>query len=156
MNRIKDRITLGIISGILCKIPFRCMNALEYHLGLVDIKYGHMESSIFLPDNKAKTREGEIISMLTNSVASCVGGVMLTYILSITGKDRSILKGLGLGAVFWILMFGISPKIGIMKQSKKPIAPILSFFDHIVAGGLCSYIIAKLGDDSLFPNHQKN
>ncbi len=156
MLKIKDRITLGAISALLSQGPFRCLNALEHRMGLTDIKYSEMESSIFLPDNKVTIKEGRIISMFTNSVASGIGGIMLTYILSITGKDHPIIKGGGFGALLWVLMYGVAPKLGILKKSKKPMSPIYSFFDHVAIGAICGYLITIIGDDSLFPSHQED
>jgi hypothetical protein len=46
-------------------------------------------------------------------------------------------------------------KVGLTVQTKKPLAPLLSFIDHVLYGGLLGLIAPKIGDDSLFPDNKQ-
>lgn len=63
--KINDRIILGIICGYTGSIAGRLVNAIEYHTGVTDIKYGHMAASLFL-DKNLKTREAEVTAAVSD------------------------------------------------------------------------------------------
>lgn len=94
MFKIRDRILLGIITGVICGLPGRVTNAIEYQLGLTDVKYGQMASSLFLPKNKVNTREAKIVASVTNHINISMTGIFVTYLLSAIArlkKERSCL-----------------------------------------------------------------
>lgn len=155
MRKIKDRIFLGIITGIIAGVPGRLLNAWEHNNGQTDIKYGHMASSLFIPKEKTNTTEGKIIGSITNHINISLTGVLVTYLLSATGRDKAIIKGLGVSSVAWLAIYGLSSRLGVTAKNKKPLSPILSFIDHLTLGGLSGLIVSKLGDDALFPDNIK-
>lgn len=152
MYKIKDRILLGVVAGLIGGIPDRIINALEYNKGLTDLKYGQMVSSFFLPRNKINSREGEIIASLVYNSLLSFAGIITTYVLTNTGRDNAAIKGTGIGILTWISWYGLSQKLGLVIRSRKAIAPILSFIDHVIFGSLCGTLVSRLGDDSLFPD----
>lgn len=154
MKRISDRILLGIVTGIICGIPGRVVNDLEYHSGLTDIKYGQMASSLFMPKNKVNTKEGIIIASITNHTMISITGVLITYLLSATGRDKAMVKGMGVTSSIWVAIFGLASRFNLTLTSKKPLSSILSFIDHAIFGALCGIFAAKVGDDTLFPDNK--
>ena len=155
MIKIKDRIILGIISGILAGIPGRLINAVEYRFNLTDVKYGQMATNLFLPKRKINTPVGRSIASLVNHIMISITGVITTYILSATGRDKSIIKGIGVTSIFWLLFFGLSSRLSLQVKTKKPLSPLLSFVDHVTLGALNGMIIQKIGDDALFPDAEE-
>lgn len=154
--KIRDRIILGVISGLIAGIPGRLINAVEYKENLTDIRYNQLAASLFIPKNKTNTIEGKALASFVNNINLGVVGVMTTYILSLTGRDKAIIKGMGTGAISWIMLNGVVSNLGLGIKSKKPISPILSFADHVIFGLLTGYLISKLGDDALFPDDKEN
>jgi len=154
MKKIKDRILLGVLTGIICGIPGRVVNDIEYHLGLTDVKYGQMASSLFLPKGKTDTRVARIIASITNNTMISLTGIFITYLLSATGRDKAAVKGISVTSLFWIGLYGFATRLNIILKSKHPFSSILSFIDHAVFGALCGIFAAKVGDDSLFPDKQ--
>lgn len=150
--KIRDRILLGVITGIAAGIPGRLLNAWEYNKGITDEKYGQMASSLFLPKGRKNSTEAKVIGSLTNHINISITGIIVTYLLSATGRDKAVLKGLGVSSTAWLAIYGLASRLGITSKSKKPIAPLLSFFDHATLGVLCALIASRLGDDSLFPD----
>lgn len=154
MLKIKDRIILGIVSGVIASLPGRFINALEYRTGLTDIQYDQMASSLFLPKNKIKTGEAKVTGSIINHTMVGLTGILITYLLSATGRDKAMIKGIGVTSALWITIYGLAPKFGVKVKSKKTFAPILSFIDHALLGSLCGFFSSKLGHDSLFPDTQ--
>ncbi|MFZ5944901.1 MAG: hypothetical protein ACOYVD_12370 [Bacillota bacterium] len=157
MKKISDRIFLGIISGIIGGIPGRLLNALEYRLALTDFKYGQLASSLFLPPRNINNSKARIVGSIANHTGIALIGVLITYLLSITGRDKAILKGLGISSSAWLFVYGLVARIGLPIKTKRPLSPILSFIDHATLGIFTALIVSKIGDASLFPDtHNTN
>ncbi|ATW25047.1 hypothetical protein [Candidatus Formimonas warabiya] len=154
MRKIGDRILLGIAAGIICGMPGRVVNDIEYHLRLTDVKYGQMASNLFLPKRKSDTKEARVIGSIVNHTMISLTGILVTYLLSATGRDKAVVKGMGVTSLLWMALFGLGPRLQLTVNSKKPLSSILSFIDHAVFGGLCGFFVSKVGADTLFPDHQ--
>lgn len=59
------------------------------------------------------------------------------------------MKGVGVASTAWLGLYGLSSKR--MRKSKKPLAALLSFTDHLMFGVTSGLLVSKVGDDSLFP-----
>lgn len=155
MKKINDRILLGIISGLISGIPGRVLNRYEYHKGLADVTYERLAAGMFFPKSQLNTKEGKLIGYITNQVNLGITGVIITYLLSATGRDKAILKGVGVSTVAWIFIYGLASKINTKGKKRKNTSPLLSFIDHLCLGILCGWFVSKLGDDSLFPDSRQ-
>lgn len=155
MKKIKDRIILGLVTSALSGIPGRLINAWEYDKGYTDIKYGQMAASLF-PQNQTNTPESKAIGGITNQINTGMAAIAVTYLLSATGRDKAIVKGMGVLATTWVGVYGLTSRLGLTVNNKKPLAHLLSFKDHLIFGGLCGLVAANLGDDSLFPDFKRN
>ncbi|MDW7650147.1 MAG: hypothetical protein SCK29_01995 [Bacillota bacterium] len=150
MSRIRDRVLLGVVSGIISAIPGRIINTIEYHSGLTDRKYGQLAGSLFT-DN-IRSPQGKLLGSLANQALTAAFGTSVVYTLSATGKDHAALKGAAVGSLYWFGLFGLSNRLGITSKSKKPLTPLLSLVDHIIFGVTNGILAAKLGHASLFPD----
>lgn len=92
---------------------------------------------------------------ITNHMNISLTGVIVTYLLAATGRDKAVIKGMAVSTMAWMAIYGLTSRLNITLGSKKPMAPILSFIDHLTLGGLCGFIAARLGHDSLFPDKEK-
>ena len=152
MIKIKDRILLGIVSGIIASTPAKLINAFEQKKGLTVRRYNQIPISLFTQNKVDTSKKGNFLAAITNHVNSAAFGVFVTYLFSVSGRDNAALKGMGAAALGWITVNGLIGSQLLKQKSKNPIPPILSFFDHIMNGGLCGILVSKLGDDSLFPD----
>lgn len=155
MKKIKDRIILGLVTSALSGVPGRLINAWEYEKGYTDIKYGQMAASLFPPKNQKNTPEVKVIGAVTNQINTAMAAIAVTYLLSATGRDKAIVKGMGVLATTWVGIYGLTSRLGITVNNKKPLAHLLSLKDHLIFGGLCGLIASTLGDDSLFPDSKE-
>lgn len=150
--KIKDRIILGAVGGILFSWPLRIVNAVQYKLELIDRRYDQISSALFIPKKQKDTPGGIALGEIVNILNTGVVGVLITYILSHTGRDKAIIKGIWAGSMSWFFIYGVISSLGLKIKSKKPITPFLALFDHAIWGALCGLFISKYGDDSLFPD----
>ncbi|AET65896.1 hypothetical protein Desor_0176 [Desulfosporosinus orientis DSM 765] len=151
MFKIKDRIMLGAISGVISGTTARILNKINYEIGLTDIRYNPMAAVLFLPKKKIKSLQGTLLGATVNNIGEAVAGIGITYFLSSTGKDYKAFKGMGVGAFSWIMVDGLVGSQKLKIKSSKPFAPTIRLLEHLFAGALCSTLITKLGDESLFP-----
>ncbi|MEW6622649.1 MAG: hypothetical protein AB1420_05915 [Bacillota bacterium] len=71
MKKIKNRILLGVVSGLLGAIPSNILNAVEYNLGLTDRKYEQMAASIFTTQKDSSI--GQLVGALANESLNATG-----------------------------------------------------------------------------------
>lgn len=155
--KIKDRITLGIVAGTIAAFPGRLINTMEYRVGLTNFRYGETAAGLFMSAKQSRTVIGDLVGRIANQITVSATGVAGSYLLSLTGKDNAILKGAGLGAIYWMGIFGLSSKASsVMTKSKNPQSVILAFIDHIIFGVGTAYLITKLGDESVFTTNSKS
>jgi hypothetical protein len=154
--KIKDRILLGLVSGLTASIPGRILNELEYKKGIIDHTYEQAASNVFVKQSQIKTPSGKMIGIVANQALAATAGVATTYTLSATGRDYAIVKGMGIGIVYWMLLRGLPPKLGLGLPPKKPVTPLLSLLDHLIFGATLGYLNSKLGHDSLFPDTEEH
>ncbi len=138
--KIRDQVIRGAVSGIIAGTPDTVLNALEYNAGLTDLTYGQMGASLFKPKDKAKKSNSQIVGYTANYIMLGISGIAFNYLLSRTGREYSLAKGLGFGLVSWISIYGLGQKFGLTPWAKKPGAPLLSLVDHLIYGGLLGLI----------------
>jgi len=151
MFKIKDRIILGAISGIVGGKAVRIMNKINYNIGVGDIRYNLMAAELFLPKKDTKKSQANLLGGLVNNINSAFFGIILTYLLGVTGKDYKIIKGMGIGTLTWIMIDGLIGSQILKIKSRKPLAPTVRLLEHLFGGAFIAALITKLGDESLFP-----
>lgn len=155
MLKIKDRIIHGMITGIIAGTPDTIINALEHRAGLTDLTYSQLGANVFVPKSKINNKKALVPGLLANYTVISATGILFTYILSATGRDKAVIKGICFGILSWLAIYGIGVKVGLTVGSKKPLASLLSFVDHALFGSLLGLIAPKIGDDSLFPDSNR-
>ncbi len=150
--KIKDRVLLGVVSGILAAIPALSVNIYEHKKGLINMTYPQSAGTLSLKKSKVNTIEGKIMSNVINGIGMSSAGVATTYVMSATGRDHPILKGIGVNYLYAVIFAGILPKIGLVAKPR-PKFPILGLIEHTMTGVLSGLLVSRLGDDSLFPDN---
>lgn len=153
LKKITDRIFLGFVSGMLGAIPGRLLNKAEFKLGLTDSRYEEMAAMLFVNKRDISKPIGKNIGRIANSLINSVVGVTTTYVLSKTGRDYAVLKGMGVTSLAWLGIYGLSTQAKVRKSKKSGVA-LLSYLDHIIFGATTAALISKLGEDSIFPKRQ--
>ncbi|OLN28268.1 hypothetical protein DSOL_4166 [Desulfosporosinus metallidurans] len=153
--------TLGIVSGLLGNLAKQSTASILIRV----LKIGKSDgptyaAGIFMPKStmffKKKAKSVQIIGHVADNIIGAMLGVSAVYLLSFTGKDHYVTKGIGLGHLSWTTMYGFLAKMGA--TSMYPVGAkntINSLISHSVFGVVTKYAAVKLGDEGLFkPNFQ--
>lgn len=151
--KIKDRIVLGIVAGLIGNAVKTIYSLSAIKMGLGKISPIKKATGMFLNKRQmlVKKRKNSIIGLLADNTVGAVLGILGTYLLTFTGKDYHRLKGIGLGNFAWLSAYGVLSTMGATRT--KPLSVednIRAFFTHSVYGLITSEMIVRLGDDSLF------
>lgn len=151
--KMKDRMFLGTVSGVIGNIAKEIVAEALIRGGLGKHSGPDMAAGIFLtrPQLLFKKRKNRLLGFITDHAIGATLGVMNTYMLSYTGKDYYLLKGLGSGHLAWASLFGFLSKLG--RNARHPMSVednFNSFIAHGVYGLVTNLAIVKLGDEGLF------
>ena len=147
MLKIRDTITIGSIAGIIATSVFLSVNYIFKLRGYEFTSTWEATASIFLSDNLVHTPLGRMMGFLGQYVIGASGGISTAYILKFTGNDYYLLKGFGMGAVYWVLTVGIIGKIiNLTPQFADELTTnFLIFLDLAILGIVSAIIINKYG-----------
>lgn len=151
MNKIKDRLLLGAVAGIGANIVKNIISRTAMKLGLAEIGMPERAAGILVPSHKITTPGGKVVGHLADHIIAIMLGTATVYTLSVTGKDRPVIKGMLAGQVAWAAFNGVLATMGATRVS--PISPktvLMELFTHTVHGGTAAYLATRLGDPSLF------
>ena len=146
--KIRDRWVLGVLSGVLAAIPVRFILNRKPVKGFTDRRYS---PRFFLSKRVARSRGGRLLGNVMNNVGAGATGILLSHVLSRSGRKRVFVKGMAVGTASWVGLDGYAVG-GIFKgPDTKPLGPALALLNHAVFGGLTALLVSILGHDELFP-----
>ncbi|NLO89761.1 MAG: hypothetical protein GX088_05460 [Clostridia bacterium] len=154
--KIRDRLILGLLSGIIANMGKNIASSCAEKKGLTQLSYVDAAAGFFLKKRDIKTFPGQLVGILADFSTAITIGIVNTYMLTNTGKDHWFLKGVGIGSIFWVTFYGFLGGLG-KNQPVYPVAPrtaLSSFLGHVLFGILSNFIVVKLGDESLFKENQ--
>ena len=156
--KIRDRFTLGLLSGIIANIGKNILSRYAESKGFSQKSFVDAAAGFFLNKKDSITPLGRVVGILSDFSTAITIGVANVYFLTHTGKDQWFLKGMGTGSIFWVTMYGFLGSIG-KQQPVYPVSPgtaLTSFVGHTLFGILSNYIIVKFGDNSIFTDNTQS
>jgi len=158
MFKIKDRILLGTAAGLAGDIAKTVIDEISRKKKLSQRSFRETAAGVWVKkSNEARSLEGQVLGGLLDFGMSIAGGIGTVYLLTETGRDHLITKGLisgiGLGSFINFL-------IGTLPENKiKPTDATsnLSYMASHAAYGLVTTVMAaKLAHPSLFDKEPVN
>ncbi|WP_027365059.1 hypothetical protein [Desulfotruncus alcoholivorax] len=149
MQRIKDRITLGLIAGLGANLVKEAIAETGVRSGLTKYTCRRMVPLVLLNKKDAKTWKGWFLGTTTDMTIACLTGVLISYTLSLTGKDYGWLKGTIVGNGVLDQVFNAFTRV-LPQVKQNPNSNILCRGIHTVFGITAASIITALGDPTLF------
>lgn len=151
MRKIKDRIFLGLVAGLIGNIPKAVSNELLFRKGIEKKRFGEIIAGIFLPAKQTKTKSGKIFGLGADFIVSAFMGVPLVYLLTFSGKDKFPIKGIFAGMVGFGALRGLLANVGPGKTYPKDVTTnAMMSWGSLLWGVTASFIAVILGDKSLF------
>lgn len=151
MIKMKDRFILGAIAGLGGNLIKFAIERTAMKMDLAELGGSERAAGMLVPGHKIGTTGGKIVGYIADNVIAGILGVTTVYALSITGKDKAIVKGALSGEAAWTLLYGMLATMGATKVG--PVSPktVLSeLASHTAYGALTAYLATKLGDHDLF------
>ncbi len=158
MQKIKDRIILGLIAGLGANIVKEAIAETGVRSGLTKYTCRRMIPQILLNKKDAKNWKGWVLGTTSDMAVAGMTGILITYILSFTGKDYGMVKGVMVSNGLLDQVFNAFSMF-LPDVKKNPNSNLLCKGIHTIFGLTAVSIITALGDPSLFegkPEQTKN
>ncbi|NLP44529.1 MAG: hypothetical protein GX351_07870 [Peptococcaceae bacterium] len=149
--KVKDSITLGVISGLLGTLALDILNLRNWRRNKTESLYGHIAGSIFMKGFRTKRRGNFLFGQINHMLSGALAGIPLVYLFKFTGKDHPILKGASYGSVIWMVYYVLGIKSGLFRSSPKLNKSHKSnLWQNLVFGVASAKAITSLADPSIF------
>ncbi|MFZ5754644.1 MAG: hypothetical protein ACOY3J_10405 [Bacillota bacterium] len=158
MFKIKDRIVLGVVAGL-------AGNAIKMAIDEVSIKKKISQRSFrktaagvwVSKQSEATNIKGQILGGLLDFGMGILGGIASVYLLSKTGRDHIVTKGITSGITMGSFITFILGALPTNQVRPTDAASNLSYMaSHAVYGLVTTAVAAKLGHPSLFDTKPQN
>lgn len=151
MNKITDRFWLGAISGLGGNFAKITVEQISNKIGFSKSNGYTTAAGIFLKRSDMASPFGKAVGIIADNMIAMGLGVTCIYWLTLMGKDKHFIKGAGLGAAEWAVLYGISSRLGATSIFPvKPRDALSTFISHVVFGVVKMTIAVYLGDSRLF------
>jgi len=152
VEKIKDRLYLGGIAGLVGGLCMVIIDRVSYIMGFSKRLYAETASGVWVGSKRqAKSLSGQVFGTLMTLTLAMMGGAAKVCILSKSGRDKVIPKGLMFGISFGAIITGLTSGFAMNKVRPKDASSNLSYaFASSIYGIVTALLISKLGDDSLF------
>lgn len=152
MNKIKDRMTLGIVSGLIGTIVKTASDELFLRKKASKRSFRVTAAGVWVDTKReASTPYGQVLGTIMDLGLGMVGAVGQVYILSKTGKNNLFAKGalfgMTFGSTITAMLSGFNANKVKPKDAKSNLTYILS---SGIFGVVTTYAASLLGDDSLW------
>lgn len=139
---MKDPIIVGFLGGVLGTLGDEVVHWAAVWLKIAQSTTGHYISQLIFPHQKV-TLEKLLMGEFTHVLAGGTLGIFIVVIFKLSGYDFSIIKGIGFGAVMWIVHVIVIPNLVaprpfIYRTFNEAIVDMVS---HVVWGGIAALFI---------------
>ncbi|UMZ72619.1 hypothetical protein [Natranaerofaba carboxydovora] len=154
MNKIKDRLIAGALSGIAANVVKIGIEHASKTFGYTEETGMDKAAGFFLSPSKVMTPKGKLIGFIGDTTIAGALGVFASYLMTITGKDYYALKGLTIGNMSWSTMYGVMASLGsTTTKSDEPNTYLTSLISHTAFGITKAYILVNIADSGIFKPH---
>ncbi|MBS3946826.1 MAG: hypothetical protein KGZ57_00790 [Dethiobacter sp.] len=151
--KIKDRLVLGVVCGLVANVAKMSLMSLAKKRNWAEITGMEKSAGMLLPAHQAYSPYGKIVGNVADNVVATMLGVGTVYMLTFTGKDKALLKGLAFGEAMWVSFYGVLSTMGATQVG--PLSPktvLCEMVGHAVFGATATLTATTLGDPALFRN----
>lgn len=158
MFKIKDRVALGVIAGLCGNLVKTAIDEISLRKKISQQSFRETASGLWVSSQKeASNVKGQILGGLLDFGMSTLGGIGTVYLLSKTGRDQLVTKGLVSGVTLGSTITALLSAFPQNKARPKDAASNLSYMvSHATYGLVTTLVAAKLGDSSLYDTKPNN
>ena len=142
-----DKVTAGGLAGLGAGIVTGAISSIFYSLGICRLCLIGIGGGIFR--QQMLTEEVGlswiIMGWVTHLLISSLLGVLMIYLLALTGTRYIVFKGLLYGAAVWFVAISlISPLAGYIPRGANPVDMAIILGYHMLFGVVAAWLIARL------------
>lgn len=157
MFKIKDRVTLGLVAGLAGNLVKTLINEVSTKKKISQRSFRGTAAGVWVSPKESTSTNGQILGGLLDFGMGSLGGVGTAYLLSKTGRDHLVTKGLLAGISMGSLITFALAAVPTNKVRPKDAASNLSYMvSHAAYGLVTTFVAAKLGDSSLYDVKPEN
>jgi hypothetical protein len=144
---MRDTITIGTIAGLVATMVMSLFNFLIRLLGFEFINTWETAANIFLIPSLIHTPIGYFIGWVAQFILGSIFGLVVAFTLRVTGKDFYLLKGIGVGALVWMVSIGFFMRLLHIKIGGRSdlFTNLLAVVQFNIMGIITSTIVNKYG-----------
>lgn len=151
MPKIRDRLILGVISGLTGNVPKLGLVELARRRGWAEVTGPTKAAGMLVSRKRLSTAEGRVVGYIADGIIAALLGVASVYLLSVTGRDKAALKGAISGQVIWSALYGVLSTMGATTaHPTSPRTVLTEFVAHTAYGATTASVATLLGDPALF------
>lgn len=151
MNKIRDRIVLSVVAGVLGNMAKTLVDEVSLRAKISQRSFRETAAGVWVSRREASNPKGQVLGELLDIGMATVGAFGLMTLLSRTGRDHYPFKGALLGLVHGSAVSGIVSGLPQNKVRPKDAASNLSYMlSHAIYGLVAGVVMARLGHPSLF------
>jgi hypothetical protein len=107
MSFTHDRLTLWILSGVIGSVIRELFDFIAIWIGLPIIHIANLGADLFSNNrNEIKSLTGILTGTLTDWIMGASIGIIIGLVLQWSGRRNYLLKGIGIGLISWVAIFG--------------------------------------------------
>ena len=158
MLKIKDRVLLGTIAGLVGNVVKTAFDEVLYKKKISQRLFRETAAGVWVSKKSEATNlNGQVLGGLLDFGMATLGGIGTVYLLSKTGRDHLITKGLisgvGMGS-FINFILGTLPQNQV--RPKDAASNLSYMLSHAAYGLITTAVAAKLGHPSLYDSQPLN
>jgi hypothetical protein len=143
---INDRLTSGAIAGTIAAIAKTGPNYIFNILGVTRHTYPTLIVMILLKNPKAHSFWPFLLGIIIDSIIGGTLGIIIIYILKISGRRYSWFKGIIFGSLTWLI--GPTILLPLFYPELSLNFHYVSLFDHWLFGLATVFFVKKLYPDT--------
>ncbi len=157
MFKIKDRIALGVFAGLCGNLTKTAIDELSYQLKISQRSFRETASGVWVSKKQSRSFKGQVLGGLLDFGMGTIGGIGTVYLLSKTGRDQLMTKGLVSGITLGSTVTALVSAFPQNRVRPKDAASNLSYMvSHAAYGIVATYVAAKFGDPLLYDTEPQN
>lgn len=152
MNKINDRILLGVIAGLGGNLVKTAIDEMSLKAKFSQRSFRSTAAGVWVARKKdADSVYGQLLGGILDFGMATLGGVGTVYMLSKTGRDSLVVKGLASGITFGATITALLSTLPTNRVKPKDAVSNLSYVaSHAAFGLVATAVAAQLGAPSLF------
>lgn len=132
-----DYCTKMALSGIMAVLIETVIDQIQFRLHLVENSIITYVAAILLPDNEQLNKfSAQVVGLIGHLIMGAGFGVIIGIVLLETGTSQAYIKGMGIGAFYWLLIHrALTSKFWVKEEANvSSISAAVELIKHFIIG----------------------